>query len=440
MNAQCRLGAATLKRLRLSRGWSLAGTARAILAAADDLGQTVGTSVASVQRSVARWESAKPTLPGDRYQLLLAHLYGRDTTGEYSLGPGSDFTELMDALARLGAGSIQLDQLRALMVRLATDAGGGFVLLGPAIRPLITQAMTNPSSVSEVLLEGLDGTVATVDAQIGSVPFVRLRILLDPVVHACDRLIGTGAQREHCRLSSVAARAYTLAARLAFETRDDTAAHALYEAATRSAAHLPKWRRSVVHMSRALVSLYSSSGPAVASRLIEAAVRDARAGESGLTRARAHALQAEMAARAGLDRPTRTALSLAWYDTDRDHSGDPSASSFSADHLRGFEGVCQLFVGEPTAAHDYFEGAAAALRAPREQVQRTIVTTDQALARIRMNAPREAADLLHGCIDTADSTGSRVARLRLRIAREGLRPWHSESWVRDLDDHMISAM
>ncbi|MET9294258.1 hypothetical protein [Streptomyces sp. NPDC003077] len=439
MNAQYRAGA-TLKRLRLSRGWSLAGTARAILAAADELGQTVGTSVASVQRSVARWESASPVLPGERYQLLLAHIYGRDTAGEYSLGPGSDFAELMEALAHLGAGSTQLAHLCALMVRVATEAGGGFALLGPATRPLVVQAMADPSAVSEALLDGLAGTVTAVDAQVGSVPFARLRILLDPVLRACERLLDAGTHLDHPELHSVAARAYTLAGRLAFETRDDTAARALYEAAARSADHLPHWRRAAVHMSHALVTLYSSADLTAASRLVEAAVRDARAGESGLTRARAHAVQAEIAARSGLERHARTALSLAWYDMDRDHAGDPSASGFSADHLRGFEGLCHLYAGAPSTAHDYFAGAAAALRAPREQVQRAIVAMDQALARVKLGAPREAVELLHGCIDAAADTRGRVAWLRLRTARERLRPWRGESWVRDLDDHLIDSL
>ncbi|MEV2194676.1 hypothetical protein AB0I02_27360 [Streptomyces phaeochromogenes] len=42
-----RVGAATLKRLRLSRGWSLADNARALIDAASRLGQPLGSSVAS---------------------------------------------------------------------------------------------------------------------------------------------------------------------------------------------------------------------------------------------------------------------------------------------------------------------------------------------------------------------------------------------------------
>ncbi|MEU6825557.1 hypothetical protein ABZ921_33510 [Streptomyces atriruber] len=77
------VGAATLKRLRLSRGWSLTTMSRTIVDTAARLGQPLDANVTSVQRSVARWESTNaPILPAERYQLLLAHLYARDRAGQ----------------------------------------------------------------------------------------------------------------------------------------------------------------------------------------------------------------------------------------------------------------------------------------------------------------------------------------------------------------------
>jgi hypothetical protein len=163
-------------------------------------------------------------------------------------------------------------------------------------------------------------------------------------------------------------------------------------------------------------------------------------------RARAHALQAEIAARAGAERHAQAALALAWYDldsdsdSDSDSDGDPASSSFSPAHLRGFEGVTALHVGDPAQAHDYFARSAEALQAPRERVQRAIVATDQALARIRLDEPQAAAELLHGCIDAAAETGGRVASIRLRRARGELRRWRREGWFADLDDHLIGSL
>ncbi|WP_406341296.1 hypothetical protein [Streptomyces sp. NBC_00648] len=193
-------------------------------------------------------------------------------------------------------------------------------------------------------------------------------------------------------------------------------------------------------MSHALVTLYSTQGLDGARTLVEAAVCDARNGGSAVVRARAHALQAEIAARAGQERQAQAALGLAWYDMERIHQRDPSMTSFTAGHLRGFEGVCELYVGDPDAAHERFAVSADALVAPREQVQRAIVTTGQALARIRMNDPRSAAELLHQCVVSASATGGRVPAIRLRRARQELRPWRHEDWVADLDDHLMDAL
>ncbi|WP_199818702.1 hypothetical protein [Streptomyces leeuwenhoekii] len=445
MSAHDRLvGAATLKRLRQARGWSIADTARAVISKAAELGQPLDASVASVQRSVARWESSKvPILPGERYQLLLAHLYARSADEQNSLGAGSDFGELLDALAHLGESERRLDELRTLLVKTATDDGGGLLaLLGPSTQLSLSTALADPSRLDEGLLDAMRTAVSDVNGQVGSVPFVRVQLLLAPIVESCRRLLAAEVPEPLLPgLRAVAAQAYTLAGRAAFETRDDDASRALYAEATAAASGIGSpWRRAVVHMSHALVTLYSTPGLDGAQQLVDAAVRDARAGGSVTVRARAHALQAEIAARRGAAKHAKAALALAWYDMDADRDGDPAGTSFSTAHLRGFEGVTSLYVGDPGEAHDYFAGSAAELRAPRERVQRAIVATDQALARIRLDEPESAADLLHGCIDAASSTGGRVASIRLRRARRELRPWRREDWFADLDDHLIDSL
>ncbi|MFC5659096.1 hypothetical protein [Streptomyces nogalater] len=438
------VGAAMLKRLRLACGWSLAGLARALVAKAAELGQPLDSTVTSVQRSVARWESSRaPTLPGERYQMLLAHLYARDTDGHVLLGAGSNFGELLDALAHLGESEYRLDELRTLLVRTATDNGGGLLaLLGPSTQYALSAALADPARLDEGLLADIRLAVGDVNRQVGSVPFVRVQLLLAPIVESCRRLLDAAAPKPLLPdLRAVAAQAFTIAGRAAFETRDDAAARTLYAEATTAAGGTGSaWRRAVVHMSHALVTLYSTPGIEAAQQLVDAAVRDARAGESVAVRARAHALQAEIAARAGAERNARAALALAWYDIDSDRDGDPAPTSFSAAHLRGFEGVTSLYVGDPAEAHDYFARSVKALKAPREQVQRAIVATDQALARIRLDEPDSAAELLHGCIDAASATGGRVASIRLRRARSDLRPWRREDWFADLDDHLFDSL
>ncbi|MEE1790849.1 hypothetical protein PUR28_08725 [Streptomyces sp. BE308] len=435
-------GAATLKRLRHSRGLSLADVARALSQLAEDLHHPGLPAVASVQRSVARWESVRPTLPDERYQLLLAHLYARTPAGRMAVGTGSDLAEFLGALLDLGESETRIAALRTALIRTATDSGGMLALLAPGARSGLSAALADPSLADEETVAGLAAAVSDVNAQVGAVPMVRLQILLAPVVDACRRLqAGALPDPVAGQLRAVAVAACTLAGRLAFETRDDEASRSLYGAATVQAAQLgDPWRRVSVHMSHALVTLYSSPDLADARLLVDRAVRAARTGDSTRLRARAHALQAEVAARSGLERQAQGALGLAWYDIEDQEDGDPSGSSFGAGHLSGFEGVCELYVGDPGRAHDRFAASAAALVAPRERVQRAIVTTDQALARIRMGDPRSAADLLHGCVVAAASTGGRVPTIRLRRARRELRPWRREDFVAGLDDHLMDVL
>ncbi|MFI8928721.1 hypothetical protein ACIG3E_13720 [Streptomyces sp. NPDC053474] len=436
-------GAACLKELRHRRGLSLADVARALVALAEDLHQPALPAVASVQRSVARWEARRPTMPDDRYQLLLAHLYARTPAGDVSLGRGSDFAEYLHALALLGESEHRIAELRSLVLRAATDTGAGLLaLLAPSTQADLNTALAEPSQADEAAVAGLAAVVADVNAEVGSLPMVRLQLLLAPAAEAARRLLAGPAPAPLVpHLREVVVAAATLGGRLAFETRDDAASRALYAEATREACLLQQpWRQASVHMSHALVTLYSTDGLDGARRLVDQAVRTARTGESTLTRARAHALQAELAARAGQERQSQAALGLAWYDIEADHANDPAPTSFSPGHLRGFEGVCELYVGDPVAAHDRFARSVEALSAPREQVQRAIVTTDQALARIRLGEPHDAVELLHRCVAAASATGGRVPAIRLRRARRELRPWRRESWVTDLDDHLMDVL
>ncbi|GAA2671502.1 hypothetical protein [Streptomyces lunalinharesii] len=442
------VGAATLKRLRRSRGMSLADVARALAEVATRLGQPLGSSIPSVQRSVARWESAAPILPSARYQLLLAHVYAVEAGGQTALGPGSDFAELLDALLHLGESEQAVGELRRLLVRSSTDRGPDLLaILGPQARTTLASALTYPQHADEALLTVLSTAVHDVNREVGSLPFVRLQLLLAPVIETCRRLLDSDVPAPVVPgLRAVAAQAFTLAGRLAFETRDDVLSRSLYLAAADAAGNIgAPWRRAVVHMSHALVTLYSTPGLQAARHLVDAAVRDARAGQSTTVRARAHALQAEIIARTGgaqAERQARAALALAWYDldTDTDTDTDPSTSSFTRAHLRGFEGVTSLYVGDAAAAHDEFARSAQALTRPREQVQRAIVTSDQALALLRLNDPQSAAALLHACLDAAAATGGRVVVTRLRRARRELQPWRQEPWVADLDDHIMDLM
>jgi hypothetical protein len=73
-------------------------------------------------------------------------------------------------------------------------------------------------------------------------------------------------------------------------------------------------------------------------------------------------------------------------------------------------------------------------------VQRGIVSTDLALARLRLGDPAACVDLLHEAVDITATTGGRVAAQRIRLTRRDLRPWRNENFLADLDDHIHDSL
>ncbi|MGH3885375.1 MAG: hypothetical protein ACRDSZ_02205 [Pseudonocardiaceae bacterium] len=427
----CRL----LRQLREQRGWSWADVARALRAVAEQRGVTASasTQLSSLQRSIARWEStASRTVPGERYQLLLAHLYARNGSGELALGAGSDFDTLLTALAHHGVPAQRTRELRDLVVRsTSVDDGQLLTFLADPTRRLLIGALRDPQCLDVELIDHLAASVSEVDRQISSVPFVRLQLLLAPIVELCLRFQDTEQLRAH--LSALRCDAYLLAGRIAFETRDDAAARRWYTRAV--AASEDPTRRAVARTSYAMTVLHSA-GDGAARSIVDAAVADARLGLDLRVRARAYALQAEVAARSGRCRDAVAALRLAWLDLE---SACADGGGFDEGRLRGFEGVCELHVGTPQRAHNQLERCLTTLKAPRDLVQRGIILTDLAIARLRGGDVRSATTLLHGCVDTTAATGGRVAALRIGRARRELAPWRAESFVTELDDHIYDA-
>jgi hypothetical protein len=434
------------RRLRLARGWSWADQARELRASARSMGfaRISAAGTASIQRNIARWESGT-VKPGEQYQTLLGHLYARTPHGAAAVGPGSDFAEFLIALAEFGVASETIDELSSTVTSSVTDTGMTLLaFLGPPLRAELVTALARPETLDVELVEDLAAVTAEVNHQIGSVPFARLHLAQAAVVDSCRQFgradLPPAVRR---RLNEVAATAFTLAARLAFETHDDMAAQGLYDEAVAVAGDLPDlWHRAAVRTSQTMVMYYTTGDSALGGRVADAAVRDARQSGSLLIRARAHAIQAEMAARGGRSRHAEAALHLAWHDLDADTSGDPAAGAFSPWHMRGFDGVCGIFLGEAEAAMQQLSLSAAALASPRDYVQRAIVLTDRALATLRTHsagAAEETASQLHDCVELISATPGRVPAQRLRQTRLELKPWRGESFVADLDDHIHTA-
>ena len=441
-------GADALRRLRLVRGWSWADQARCLkdLAGKHGFPRIAAAQADSIKRTIARWENGSFAAPGYQYQVLLAIAYARTPVGMAALGPGSDLAEYAAALTALGVDASQITEVVAAATAAVTATGTALTTFLPGpLRSQVGAALSGSSQVSEELICGLAASSAAVAGSVGSVPFARLHLAHAAIADACRQLAALAIPAPIAKqLSGVTAAALAFSARLSFETSDDEAALAQYaEAAGYAGRAADPWRKAAVLVAAAMVGYYISGDPAAGRRTADAAVSEARQGASILVRARAHAVQAEMAARSGQLRHATTALHLAWHDLDSDTTGDPAPTSFSRSHMRGFDGICDIFLGAPETAERQLAQSAAALTGARLSVQRAIVLGDHALAGLYAGgdgAPEKTAHRLHVCVDLVAATRARVPALRLRTARQALSTWRQESFVADLDDHIHTAL
>ncbi|GII79113.1 hypothetical protein Sru01_40950 [Sphaerisporangium rufum] len=429
----------SLRLLRERRGWSWSDQARAIRDAARTLSITpvARHGIASLVRTIARWESEDaPVIPGERYQLLLAYVFAH-RGDEVAVGPGSDFDHLMSLLPSWGVRADRVAELRAQVVRTATPGHALLAFLTPDLGQTLARVLAAPQNLTNEVVQQIDDLVTGINAQVGSTPFSRLQVALAPAVEACRGLLAVDLPDVmRLPLAQAAANAFMVAARMAFESRDDGTSAALYAQAVRTARDLPTWEQAAIRTSQALTMLYSTRDVPAARGVADAAVRDARRSDSRIMRSRAHALQAELAARAGQDRHALAALHLAWQEVDGDVSSDPAAGRFGPGYLDGFEGVCNLHLNRGADAEPQLARSRESLTQPRQTVQRAIVTADLALARLHAEGPEAAAVTLHACIDLAAATRARVPALRIVDVRNRLKPWRGESFIADLDEHL----
>lgn len=162
-------------------------------------------------------------------------------------------------------------------------------------------------------------------------------------------------------------------------------------------------------------------------------------GPSHAIRARAHAAHAEVQARAGNPTAAATALDRAWKTVEQLSPDDPFAA-FNADRVSGFEGLCALYSGQAQRADDLLTRSLSSLTGSRDAVQRGIGATDLALARLGLGDATACVAFLHEAVDITAITGGRVPAQRIRRARNHLRPWRTEAFVTELDDHIHDTL
>jgi hypothetical protein len=163
------------------------------------------------------------------------------------------------------------------------------------------------------------------------------------------------------------------------------------------------------------------------------------ADQSHAIRARAHAVHAEVQARAGNSTNAAIALDRARKTIEQLSVGDPFAA-FNADRVSGFEGLCALYSGQAHRADDLLTRSLSGLTGARDAVQRGIGATDLALARLRLGDAEACVTLLHEAVDITATTGGRVPAQRVGRTRRHLRLWRDEPFVAELDDHIHDTL
>lgn len=439
-------GSRLLKELRQERGWSWKEEAQTLKELAQQLGirRIAAAATTSIARSIARWESGDYDYrPDQRYQLLLAHAYAtRD--GRADVGPGSDFDRLLDAFAAMGIPHDRRQALRALVTAAATVGTGALLaFLTQPLQGRLGAVLEDPNRLDRETLQGLAQAFAALQQQSGgAAPFIRIKMALWPILEVISRLL-QGSQPAAIRqeVCAVAARCFSLAARLSFELHDYPNADALYDEALAAADELHDGRVGAsILASRSMVTLYGTSDLNRAIAMANQATERSLAGSSYPVRARAYAVRAEMAARAGDRQTSMRSLRLSRSHLALNHEGDPGEGSFSQARLYGFEGICHLRLGLTRDGEQELQQAVVGLDATRDSVQKSIILADLALARIRNGDPETAAEALRRSIDLVAVTRGRVGTQRIYHVRRQLDRWHGEPFVTELDRHLLASL
>jgi hypothetical protein len=390
----------------------------------------MAASLASVRRTIARWESdtASSAIPDDRYQWILAHLYA-ERDDAVDIGPGSDFLSLLTAFLDMGVTPERVAELHDAVLSWTED------------RPS-TPSRIDPAAIADGKLTELTLAFTAIASQVGKVPFVRSQIALAPLVETF-RQAAQASTELPIDARTLAARTFSTAGRLAFELRDDELAKRYYAAALAYAEHVPeRWLTAGISTSLAMVTMHRDDDLPAAERAVNTAIEAALASPSMTMRARAFAVQAEIVARRQLKRPASVALARAEHYTTKATPDDPSGSPFAAARLAGFTGLYHLLTDSGTSAVENLDQAARGIPEHTEPVQRSIVVADLAHAYLAQPKPQPdaAVTALHHCVTIVGRTRGRVATGRIRRVRQLLRPWEGERFLIDLDDHLYAVL
>jgi len=399
--------------------------------------------IASIERAIARWESGDyPYKLSAQYQLLLAHAYATSSSGQASVGAGSDLDRLLSAFAAMGVPPEAREFLR--VAASSTETAGGQALLAfvtPALRARARDLIETPSQLDAAAIRELGHTLISIQQAEGFLPFARLQTALIPLVELIKQLLTSDVPTSiRIELYTVAAKAFAFAGRVAFELYDYDSANAFYDLALAAADELPEaGAMAAILTSRGMITLHATADVDSAAGMARQAVDHAmRTGNLPL-RARALAVKSEMSIREDDVSSGLRTLDLARHHLDK-QPDEADQNGFNHARLHGFEALAEIKLGRFDAAVRDLTDAVEALPGARNAVQRSILLADLACAHVRSGQPEAGCQALSQSVSLAAETRGRVATQRIHRVRRELEPWRAERFVTELDDHLLDSL
>jgi hypothetical protein len=431
-----------LRRLRESRGWSVLRLAAELEAQGKAISRSMPARD-SIIRMLYDWEAGTHR-PRDYYVLFVLVYAASSELAARAVQRGSDLDRLMTALAVMG---VPVDR-RKFLLNSATLATGAVA------EAAVTECASSGQRLEWVLRHprSVDVDSTTVAALQATTNQLLRRKEVEPATvllpDASQHLGHVALLREHGpakalhkELCIAEAHAATLMGRLVWDMsgqRDHWTAEAYLRQATTAASQSTNGAaKASPRVLQAYLAGYGRRDFRRGAELADQAARLAGDGTSHLTAAWASGVAAEFRALLREERQFKLALDRAGAHFNRVTPDDPVLGVYCEEQLGGFEGVCNLYIGEFEGARRALERTAGRLGVGKEK-SKSVVLGDLATALIRQGEPEEGCAALHRAIDLVALTQDAAGRRRAFGAAIELRRWRNEPFVHELQDRLLA--
>jgi hypothetical protein len=429
-----------LQRLRESRGWSAARLAGELEAQ----GTTISRSMPardSMIRMLYDWEAGTHR-PRDYYVLFVLVYATSEELVARTIERGSDLDRLMMALAAMG---VPVNRRRFFLNSAALAAGavaGSAVPANLAHGERLEWVLRHPGSVDAVTVAELQATTRSLLRRKETEPSTVL------LPDASRHLGHVALLREHAPAGALQqglyitqAHAATLMGRLVWDVsgqRDHDTAEEYVRQSVAAASHTNNGAaKASPRLLQAYLAGYGRRDLHRGAALADQATRLAGDGTSHLIAAWASGVAAEFRALLREKRSFRLALDRAGVHFERVTPDDPMLGVYREEQLGGFEGVCNLYIGDFAGARQALERTAESLGVGKEK-NKSVVLGDLATAFIRQGEPEQACGILHQAIDLVEMTRDGGGTRRAFRAGLQLRHWRNEPFAQKVQDRLLA--